>query len=213
MNVLFLRIKDLKNSRYLREGSRNLLETEFGTGDTVALCGRLENIKYTQYGPRVWINDGNSLGVTVGTFNKSVRKDAQEIMQGFRAGDEKYLLLYGNPYETDQLYINVNHANGVIPVSRENYERFHQLLRESRRYIREKLGLPAGDETTREKLTAITNSEVLDIIKERDRGNGVRMEDVLNLFEDRKFIEDKVFELMESGALYEPKPGILKAII
>jgi len=212
MNILFLKINDLKNSKYRREGSRNLLETEFGTGDTIALCGRLENVKYTQYGPRLWINDGNSLGVTVGTFNKSVRRDAKGIMQSFRAGDEKYVLLYGNPYETDQLYINVNHENGIILVSREDYEKFHRLGKESRGYLREKFGLPAGDETTRERLTAISNSEILDIIKEKDKGSGVGMEEIMDLFEDRKFIGDKIFELMESGALYEPKPGILIVI-
>ena len=51
MNVLFLEIRDLKNSEYMRDGNRNLLKTEFGTGDTIALCGRIENIKGTKYGP------------------------------------------------------------------------------------------------------------------------------------------------------------------
>jgi len=212
MNALFLKIKDLKDSKYRREGTRNLLETEFGIGDTVALCGRLENIKYTQYGPRLWINDGSSLGVTVGTFSKNVRKDAEEIAQNFKIGEEKYILLYGSPYETDQLYINVNHDNGVIVVSKENYERFHRMGMESRNYLREKFGLPVEDETSKDKPTVISNSDILDIIKGKDKGNGVGMEEILNLFEDRKFIEDKLFELMESGALYEPTPRILKVI-
>ncbi|MBU4266042.1 MAG: hypothetical protein L6243_02690 [Candidatus Altiarchaeales archaeon] len=212
MNALFLKIKDLKDSKYRREGNRNLLETEFGIGDTVALCGRLENIKYTQYGPRLWINDGSSMGVTVGTFNKNVRKDAEEILKEFKIGQEKYILLYGSPYETDQLYINVNHDNGVIVVSKENYERFHRMGVESRNYLREKFGLPVEDETTKETLTAISNSDIMDIIKGKDKGKGVGMEEILGLFEDRKFIEDKLFELMESGALYEPKPGIFKVI-
>jgi len=212
MNVLFLRIKDLKDSKYRREGNKNLLETELGTGDTIALCGRLENIKYTKYGPRLWINDGDSLGVTVGTFNKEVRKDAEEILRNFKMEDEGYILLYGNPYETDQLYINVNHENAVIPVSKDIYEKFHQLRRESRKYLREKFYLPAEEERREGNLKALSDSEIIEIIKGKDKGDGVALEEVLNLFEDRKFIEDKIFELMENGVLYEPKPGILMVI-
>jgi len=212
MNVLFLKIKDLKDSKYRREGTKNLLETELGVGDTIALCGRLENIKYTKYGPRLWVNDGDSLGVTIGTFNKNVRKDAEEILENFKIGDERYILLYGNPYETDQLYINVNHENGVIPVSKETCERFYKLRGESRKYIGEKFGLPVEEERMGEKVAALSNSEILNIIKGKDKGNGVKMEDIFNLFEDRKFIEDKLFELMENGVLYEPKPGILRVI-
>ncbi|HDI72634.1 MAG TPA: hypothetical protein ENF58_00695, partial [Candidatus Altiarchaeales archaeon] len=114
MNVLFLEVGDLKNSEYEREGNKNLLKTEFGTGDTVALCGRIDNIKNTRYGPRLWINDGEVIQITVGTFNKNVRRDAEKILERFNKSKEKefYALVYGNPYETDQLYINVNHDNG-----------------------------------------------------------------------------------------------------
>ncbi len=78
MNVLFLSVNDLKDSRYRREGKRNLLDTKFGTADTLAFCGRLESAKKTRYGPRLKINDANPLAVIVGTFNGNVRKDIKE---------------------------------------------------------------------------------------------------------------------------------------
>jgi len=140
MNVLFLSVNDLKDSRYRREGKRNLLDTKFGTADTLAFCGRLESAKKTKYGPRLEINDANPLTVIVGTFNSNVRKDAEKIVEKFKNEKGLYLLIHGNPYETDQLYINVNQDNGVILVDRETYEKFHELRKDAGKYLLEKLG-------------------------------------------------------------------------
>jgi hypothetical protein len=115
MDVLFLKVGDLRDSEYIREGTRNLLKSRFGLCDTIALCGRIDDIKNTRYGPRFWINDGGVIQVTVGTFNRNVRRDAEKILGKFKPGGKKlFILVYGNPYETDQLYINVNQDNGVI---------------------------------------------------------------------------------------------------
>jgi len=210
MNVLFLEVGDLKNSEYEREGNKNLLKTEFGTGDTVALCGRIDNIKNTRYGPRLWINDGEVIQITVGTFNKNVRRDAEKILERFNKSKEKefYALVYGNPYETDQLYINVNHDNGVILVDKEIYGEFHELRKQSRDYLMNKLA------SSSEKREGISNSEILRFVKEKDTGNGVKVSDILKHFDEisKDIIEEKIFELMENGELYEPKPRLLKMI-
>jgi len=210
MNVLFLEVGDLKNSEYEREGNKNLLKTEFGTGDTVALCGRIDNIKNTRYGPRLWINDGEVIQITVGTFNKNVRRDAEKILERFNKSKEKefYALVYGNPYETDQLYINVNHDNGVILVDKEIYGEFHELRKQSRDYLMNKLA------SSSEKREEISNSEILRFVKEKDTENGVKVSDILKHFDEisKDIIEEKIFELMENGELYEPKPRLLKMI-
>lgn len=210
MNVLFLEVSDLKNSEYMREGNKNLLKTEFGTGDTVALCGRIDNIKNTKYGPRLWINDSAVIQITVGTFNKNVRRDAEKILEGFNKSKEKefYALVYGNPYETDQLYINVNHDNGVILVDKEIYKEFHELRKQSRDYLMNKLA------SSSEKREEISNPEIIRFIKEKDTGDGVKVLEILKHFDEisKDIIEEKIFELMEKGELYEPKPRLLKII-
>lgn len=214
MNILLLSVKDVKKGKYRREGTKNLIDAELGSGDTIALCGRLENIKYTKYGPRIWFNDNDSFSVVVGTFNKNVRKDAELILEKFQPDEESYVLVYGNPYETDKLYVNVNHDNGVIIVDREMYERFHQMRQKAKRYLMGKKGLEVEEERPLESVEGLSNAEILAIVKRMDQGQGVRLEQIMEAFDasSREFIEEKIFELMETGDLYEPTPGILRAI-
>jgi len=218
VNVLFLSVNDLKDSRYRREGKRNLLDTKFGTADTLAFCGRLESAKKTRYGPRLKINDANPLAVIVGTFNGNVRKDAEKIVEKFKNEKDLYVLIYGNPYEADQLYINVNQDNGVILVDRETYEKFHELRKEVGRYLLEKLGTTIEKEKAKEEPplelsnSEITNSEITNFIRSRDKKEGVRMEEILTHFKNFDGVEEKILELMELGELYEPKAGLLKVL-
>ncbi len=220
MKVLFLSVNDLKNSSYRREGKKNLLDTKLGTADTLAFCGRLESAKKTKYGPRLQINDNNPLTVIVGTFNNDVRKDAEKIIEKFKNEKDMYLLLYGNPYETDQLYINVNQDNGVVLVDRETYEKFHEIRKEAAGYLREKLGTSPEklgttieEEKPKEELPSeLSNSEIMNFIKSRDRGEGVKTKEVLEHFKTFEGVEEKILELMELGELYEPKPGLLRVL-
>ena len=220
MNVLFLSVNDLKDSRYRREGKRNLLDTRFGTADTLAFCGRLESAKKTRYGPRLKIKDTDPLAVIVGTFNSNVRRDAEKIVEKFKKEKDLYVLIYGNPYETDQLYINVNQDNGVILVDREVYERFHELRKEVGRYLLGKLGTsPEGLDATIEEEKAkeqppleLSNSEIVNFIRSRDRKEGVKMEEILAHFKNFDGVEEKILELMELGELYEPKAGLFKVL-
>jgi hypothetical protein len=216
VNVIFLSVDDLGNSRYRREGSRNLLDTGFGAADTLAFCGRLESARKTRYGPRLEINDSSSLTVIVGTFNINVRGDAEKIVEEFREEGEVYLLLYGSPYEKDRLYINVNQDNGVIPVDRITYERFHELRRSASDYLLGKLGTTTFKEKTEEikakPLQELPNPEIINFIKSRDRGAGVKLNEILEHFKNFEGVEDKILEIMELGELYEPKAGIFKVL-
>lgn len=214
MNILFLSVNDLRDSRYRREGKRNLLDTKLGTADTLAFCGRLESARKTRYGPRLKINDGSPLTVIVGTFNRNVRKDAEVIVGKFRDEQGIYLLIYGNPYKTDQLYVNVNQDNGVIPVNRETHEKFHKLREEAADHLLEKSGVEVREETG-EKLEVenpreLTDSEVINFIKNGDRGEGVRLEEILAYFRKFDNVYERIIELMEAGELYEPRPGVFK---
>lgn len=238
MKVLFLSVKDLGDSRYRRDGKRNLLDTKFGSADTLAFCGKLESAKRTRYGPRLEIDDGNRLGVIVGTFNKDVRKDAEMIVEKFKGEKDIYLLIYGNPYETEQLYINVNQDNGVIRVDKETCGRFHELREEACKYLlgktenldqergirsanseeysSEELGTTKEEEPPTkpesEIQPEISNDDIVAFIKSRDKGKGVRTESVLEHFKRVEGLEGKILELMEMGELYEPKPGLLRVL-
>lgn len=219
MNVLFLSTRDIEDSRYIREGTKNLLETRFGIADTLAFCGKLERVGNTKYGPRLQINDGNSLSVIVGTFNNNVRKDAEEIVKNFEDGNKEiYLLLYGNPYETDKLYINVNQDNGVIVVNKDVFKKYHKMRKLAKEYRlkkaeileEEKLEIPVPEEFPEE----LSDKIIIEFIKDNDRGNGVLIDTIIEKFRncDRKLVEEKILELMELGNIYEPRSGFLKVI-
>jgi hypothetical protein len=227
MKVLFLSIEDLDTAKYFRKENKNLLKTDFGMGDTIALCGELINAERTDYGPRFWIKDnGKKIGVVVGTFNKEVRKDAEKILEQFKVVKEEkkeskiYLLLYGNPYYRDKLYINVNQDNGVILVSKKTYEKFHELREKSRVYLvkksKRKLRVSHSKkeegeiEKEKEKFSWV---EILRFLKKKRSGEA-KIEDIEKEFsnEDKNLVEKKILELLESGKAYEPKAGLIKLI-
>lgn len=218
MNVIFLSVNDVRNSEYVREDNKNLLKTKFGIADTIALCGRLEGAESTRYGPRLWINDGDKFPVVIGTFNKNVRKDAEQILDEFKKGGEMFVLVYGNPYETDKVYINVNHENSVIVVDKDIYEKFHEMRKLAEQYLARKSGIVEKRievKTEEMKISGeISDSDLINLIKKEDKGNGIRIDEFLKLFEktSRESIEEKIYQLIESGELYEPKAGFVRVI-
>ncbi len=277
MDIIFLSVNDVQSSEYIREGSKNLLKTRFCTADTIALCGRLEDAERTKYGPRLWINDGERFPVVIGTFNKNVRRDAEQIVDEFKKNSKKetYVLIYGNPYETDKIYINVNHENCVIVVDKAVYEKFHEMRKLAEQHVTERLRRPknrkaifgCGGEplvlrhiserfhrsaipnlppansgsdicprgfTSRPHLTKksdtsekkieivrekgisgeISDSDIINLIKKGDKSSGVRIDEFLKLFEieSRANIEEKIYQMVESGELYEPRAGFVKVV-
>lgn len=218
MNIAFLSVNDVRNSEYAREGNKNLLKTKFGTADTIALCGRLEGAEVTRYGPRLWINDGDKLPVVIGTFNKNARKDAEQIVEEFnKSKGEMFVLVYGNPYETDKIYINVNHENSVIVVDKWVYEKFHEMQKLAEQYLTRKSGIIEKKiEIAEEKGISgeISDSDLINLIKREDKGDGIRIDEFLKLFkkESRSNIEERIYQLIESGELYEPKAGVVRVV-
>ncbi len=257
VDIIFLSVNDVQSSEYIREGSKNLLKTRFCTADTIALCGRLEDAERTKYGPRLWINDGERFPVVIGTFNKNVRRDAEQIVDEFKKNSKKetYVLIYGNPYETDKIYINVNHENCVIVVDKAVYEKFHEMRKLAEQHVAERLRRPknrkaifgpnlppanSGSDicprgfTSRPHLTKksdtsekkieivrekgisgeISDSDIINLIKKGDKSSGVRIDEFLKLFEieSRANIEEKIYQMVESGELYEPRAGFVKVV-
>lgn len=219
MNIIFLSINDVLNSEYLREGNKNLLKTKFGAADTIALCGRLEGAEKTKYGPRLWINDGDKFPVVIGTFNKNVRRDAEQIVDEFnRLKREMFILIYGNPYETDKIYINVNHENNVIVVDKEVYGKFHDMRKLAGQYLTGKLGIvEKTPEVVKESKISgeIPDSDIVNLIKKEDKGNGIKINELIKSFEkaSRGAIEERIYQLIESGELYEPRAGFVKVVV
>lgn len=207
MNILLLSIKDLSNAEYERRERKNLLRTELGVCDTVAFCGKLEKVEKTDYGPRFTINDGNILAVIIGTFNKNVRKDAEKIMEEFDKEREQYVLVYGNPYKADKLYINVNNDNGVLLVDKSTYEKFHEIRKRSNAYLLEK----NRKDKTEKKQKILSLEEILNFVRKK---KSVKIEEIEEEFSnfDKEVVYEKILELLETGKVYEPKAGVISII-
>jgi len=220
MNVFFLSIKDLEKGKYLRKENKNLLKTEFGICDTIALCGKLEKVEKTDYGPRFWINDNSKdedklLGVIIGTFNKKVRKDAEKIMENFDKKEGKYVLLYGNPYHAkNKLYVNVNQDNSALLVDEKTYKKFHEMRERSNEHLvsliskREKI---YSKEVVKSK-RVIECKDILNFIKKKGKVKIEEIEEEFSKFAEKDKIDEKILEILESGKAYEPKPGIIELI-
>lgn len=206
MNILLLSVKDLNNAKYERIERKNLLRTEFGVCATAAFCGKLEKVEKTDYGPRFTINDGNSLAVIIGTFNKNVRKDAEEIMKEFDKEKEQYVLIYGNPYKADKLYINVNNDNSVLLVDRSTYEKFHEIRERSNAYLLEK-----NKDRFERKQKILSLDEILNFIRKRKTAKIEEIEEEFSNF-DKEVVYEKILELLETGKVYEPNAGVISII-
>lgn len=220
MNVRFLSVDDVNNSKYLREGSKNLLLTLLGVCDTIALCGVLKNAVNTKYGTSISIDDptGN-ISITCGTFNKKLRKIAEEIAGKFKNKNdpEIYLLVYANPYQTDRLYLNANYDNSVLEVDKKIFNEFHEMRENSGEHLMQKIRRTEGTEEeiesksckpepeVKEPRKEISEKEVIELIKKHDKGSGVKIEDFPE-------IEDKIYEMIENGDLYEPLAGFVRVV-
>ncbi len=209
MEVLFLKVRDLEMGEYLRQGKKNLLKTKWGKGDTIALSGKLVRVEKTKYGPRLWIDDSEKIGVVTGTFNEKVRKNAQEILKNFKKEKNIYLLIYGNPYYRGKLYINVNQDNGVLVVEKGTYQKFHQMRERSRVYLE-------GGEKERKEVKEkkeITYEDIFNFLKKRETKKAT-IEEIEENFSgtNKEEVYEKILELLELGRAYEPKAGMIELL-
>lgn len=62
-----------------------------------------------------------------------------------------------------------------------------------------------------EKVEENTNQKILDIIKEKDKGNGVNTEEIIKIV-GKSNTEKNINKLLEEGEIFEIKPGILKLL-
>jgi len=218
MNVRLLSIEDVKNSKYLREGKKNLLLTPVGVCDTTALCGVLKNAVKTKYGPNISIDDSTgNISITCGTFNKKLQKSAEKIAEKFKKKKEEiYLLVYANPYETDRLYLNANNDNSVLEVDKKIFKEFHRMRENAKEHLMQKIGVLKKEENIEKEISKpmqevekpkkeISEKEVIELIKKLDKGRGVKIKDLLE-------IENKIYELIEKGELYEPLAGFVRVV-
>jgi len=220
MNVRFLSVDDVKNSRYMREGNKNLLLTDAGAADTIALCGVLTGAVSTKYGPNISIDDSTgSISITAGTFNKKLKKSAEKLTGKFKENKTGiYLLIYANPYQTDRLYLNANYDNSVLEVDKEVFAEFHEMRKKAGKHLMKKAGkavkedkeevvkeIPEKRQESKSRGREISEKEIIELIEKSDRGKGVKIEDLPE-------IEDKIYELIEKGELYEPLAGRVRVV-
>lgn len=163
MRVLFLSSEDLRDCKYFREGSKNLVKTRFGVADTIALCGKLDDAKRTKYGVMFTLNDGNTFTVTAGTFNEGVLKDSEKILEDFNNRKTIYLLVYANPFYKNGLYMNANQDNSVIVVDRENFIKFHELRKDAENYLKMKFDSGFKEKDISEDVGDVSSGVIEDI--------------------------------------------------
>jgi len=292
MYVLFCASEDLKDAKYIRKGNKNLLLMKFGMYDTLAMCGKVVDCKKTKFGVMLTLNDGENFVVTAGTFNKNALQDASDVLQKFYGGNKEiFLLIYANPFYKEAIYLNANQDYSVLEVTRQIYEKFHELRKRGLTYLTEKFNekgkksekqkekeeisqekksneltkskekasekpMPVLEKTMIKEKISPVSSEILpahlEISNERLEGvfemseteykrqteiNLVIVKFVENLAKDRKDksigIEElvnelsknenfpslkdinvtyKIYELLEMGYFYEPRPGYIKVV-
>jgi len=139
MHVLFCASGDLKDAKYIRKGNKNLLQMKFGTGDTIAMCGKVVECKRTKFGVMLTLNDGENFVITAGTFNERALQDAVNVLQKFSEGNKEiYLLIYANPFYKGTLYLNANQDNSVIESTKQIYEKFHEIRKKGLMHLTRK---------------------------------------------------------------------------
>jgi len=292
MYVLFCASEDLKDAKYIRKGNKNLLLMKFGMYDTLAMCGKVVDCKKTKFGVMLTLNDGENFVVTAGTFNKNALQDASDVLQKFYGGNKEiFLLIYANPFYKEAIYLNANQDYSVLEVTRQIYEKFHELRKRGLTYLTEKFNekgkksekqkekeeisqekksneltkskekasekpMPVLEKTMIKEKISPVSSEILpahlEISNERLEGvfemseteykrqteiNLVIVKFVENLAKDRKDksigieelvnelsknknfpslkdinVTDKIYELLEMGYFYEPRPGYIKVV-
>jgi len=292
MYVLFCASEDLKDAKYIRKGNKNLLLMKFGMYDTLAMCGKVVDCKKTKFGVMLTLNDGENFVVTAGTFNKNALQDASDVLQKFYGGNKEiFLLIYANPFYKEAIYLNANQDYSVLEVTRQIYEKFHELRKRGLTYLTEKFNekgkksekqkekeeisqekksneltkskekasekpMPVLEKTMIKEEISPVSSEILpahlEISNERLEGvfemseteykrqteiNLVIVKFVENLAKDRKDksigieelvnelsknenfpslkdinVTDKIYELLEMGYFYEPRPGYIKVV-
>ncbi|CEG12141.1 hypothetical protein MSIBF_A1980009 [groundwater metagenome] len=296
MYVLFCASADLKDAKYIRKDSKNLLQMKFGICDTLAMCGKVVDCNRTKFGVMLTLNDGENFVITAGTFNKNALQDADNVLQKFYGGNKEiYLLLYANPFYREAIYLNANQDYSVIEVTKQIYEKFHEIRKKGLTYLMEKFNKNMVSEKEKakeqkeeretkeqkeeretkeqkeemktkeqkeEKIETITEEkttteekkekkETFEEYKEYEikealmgeeeykkqgeinltvvqfvenlaknkKDNVIGIEEVTNeLTKSEKFYSlninwtDKIYELLEMGYFYEPKPGYIKPI-
>ncbi len=139
MYVLFCASADLKDAKYIRKGSKNLLQMKFGICDTLAMCGNVVDCKRTKFGVMLTLNDGENFVITAGTFNERALEDAVNVLQKFSEGNKEiYLLIYANPFYKGAIYLNANQDYSVIEVTKQIYEKFHEIRKKGLVHLTEK---------------------------------------------------------------------------
>lgn len=262
MHVLFCSSMDLKDAKYIRDGSKNLLQVSFGTGDTIAMCGKVVECKRTKFGVMLTLNDDENFIITAGTFNKKALEDAVNVLQKFSNG-EIYLLIYANPFYKGAIYLNANQDYSVIEVTKDVYEKFHEIRKRGLAHLTGKFKIKEERIEISKKEEAAQKTKEAEVEK-KEESTGIK-EDIrkCEIFEDTeiseeeykkqreinltivKFVENlakerkdkvvkiddvvselhrgisslkgvdaagKIYELMEKGYFYEPRPGYIKVI-
>jgi len=251
MYVLFAASTDLKDANYIRKGKKNLLQTKFGIFDTLAMCGKVADCKRTKFGVMLTLNDGENFVITAGTFNKYALQDATDILEKFSKNKEIYLLIYANPFYKNAIYLNANQDYCIFEVTKEIYEKFHEIRKKAQKYLIEKMKIEEKKkqekeevveckEESEEKFSEISekiyeineeyeiyemvkiNKDIVAFIENLIKGKEnkiISIEEVVSELEkNKKFsslginLDDKIYELMEAGYFYEPKPGYIKIV-
>ena len=154
-------------------------------------------------------------------FNKKLKKSAEKITEKFNKNKnnnnpEIYLLIYANPYETDRLYLNANYDNSVLEVDKKIFKEFHRMRKNAEKHLMQKIEIeieeekiekeiPEPEQKVEESKKEISEKEIIELIKRHDKGKGVKIEDFPE-------IEDKIYEMIEKGDLYEPLAGFVRVI-
>jgi len=200
-----LRIKELINGKYIKEEGwqPNYIITDDGKQiSRVNLIGTVVSIPVGQ--------DMNYQSIVLddGTGRISIRSfDQNKIFENIKIGD--VVLLIGRPREYGKEVYLLPEILKKIQDKGWIKVRALELQNKKEPYIKDKEEVfEEAKEDVIEDIQESTADKIIRIIKEKDIGDGVDFEEVLNQINDEKIIND----LLKKGELFEIRPGILKVL-
>lgn len=199
MRLLFMAAKDLLKSKFISSGGKTLLETDYGVGEKLALCGRLDSWQKAENELRLTLCDPDSVEVIAGEHSSLALNNADSII---RKNKVTYVLVYCQPSKEEKLLLHE-----IIEVTPETFRRFHEIARKAAAYLIENPQKAEYEENSLE----LSEDSIVDYIRENDSGSGVPLSNVLKKFSNPKTYE-KILELMDAGRLMEPQAGRIRAL-
>ena len=183
MNILFMSAQEFSRKK-----------ENIPPGEILAFCGKLVKTEEKTQGIQLTFEDPEKVILGFAEYNDRLKEKSKILAKN------SYYLIYATLHAEGLLSINEDHK--LIKVSEATYTRFHDLRKEAEKYLKTKPDTAPDP----------SKQYVLDLITKEGCNTGVKVTDILNQFTDEEKLYAAIYKLMDEGSVYEPRPGVLKAL-